>query len=478
MELEEIIKLAKESGSYFITATIKDKNKTEGDLTHYTFRNDFNNADIVHSLDECVRLTSSSLKTPEKVIIPEKCNNYKKPLRVCIITHLSRSPASYSIGRAVKNQIKILKEHGHDVTLYVKEGSKLDWDCKIVPIVPNFRMEKMVVNEEMKEKFKEILRKELPKYDVAISHDLFLQSTKTLSEGIRECGVNIPFLHFARSGVGHDMDFSMPNARFVYLNYYDAEKFAKAIKVPTSQVRTCPNEKEISFMFDFHPITKMIIDRFKLYNKDIIMTYPVCSSRFDAKNINQVIRVMAELKKKNKNVFLVVANSNGRKLGDVIKNKEEYARSVGLNDEDFVFTSTLHSEKYNTESEIPQKVCAELMQISNLMLMATCAEVCSNIELEASMTKQLLVINSDLPSLYNFADRKAVLSYPFSSDSHLNYSGKRDALISKLADDIIKEIDSNKADLQFRYVFRNHNHEAIYEKLIDIIMEAIKDFKK
>ena len=288
-KLDELIKKAKETGSYFLTLTIREKDKEENNLHHYAIQEEFERDDVIPSVDSAIRSMGVKNSKPVDVIKPTELTESRSPLRIAIVSHFNSMPQSYSPARAVRNQIKMLKEYGHDVTFFLQEGSKLteeDLGCKILKVVPKFRREKMIVNEDAKKRIIDMFREYLTTdFDVAISHDFFIQDTVTFSEAIRECGVKIPWLHFARSGVGHKMDFSMPNARFVYLNYSDVGHFANAIKVKPEQCRTVFNEKEGAFLFRWHPITKMIVNRFQLWDRDIIQTYPMCSTRTAAKGL-------------------------------------------------------------------------------------------------------------------------------------------------------------------------------------------------
>lgn len=478
MTIDEIIQKAKEKGSYLLTLTTRDKNKTENNLNHYFIQKDWNRDDIIPSLDECVRTLGVDLEKPVDVIIPEKSDDNRKKLRIAIISHFNSMPESYSPARAVKNQIKILKEHGHDVTFFLNEKSKLTEEqlgCKILTIIPAFKREKMVINEEVKNKLISIFREHLTSdFDVAITHDFFIQDTITFSEAIRECGVTIPWLHFCRSGVAHNMDFSMPNAKFVYLNYADVGRFAKAIKVSVDQCRTVFNEKDPQYMYNWHPITRMIVNKYRLWEKDIIQVYPICSTRFESKGINSVIKAFVELKRLGNKVTLIIANSNGRRRVDDLGRKIKMAEDLGLNKDEFIITSLLADEEYKIESELPNQVCAELMQIANLFIFPTVAEVGPNILLEAAIAKNLIVVNADLPLLYDFVDKENTLSYPFTSNQRLHFKERDGDSYNKLAKKINGELKSNKADLTFRKVWRSHNAESIYDMLSGVLYEDIK----
>ena len=477
LQLDDIVREAKKATGYFFTASILDKEKEENNLKHYVIQQEFPRDDIVPSIDAALRGMGIKPERPVDVIKPEPISEPKPPLKIAIISHFNSMPASYSPARAVRNQIKILKEHGHDVVFFLNESSPLneeDLGCKLLKVIPKFHREKMVVNEEAKNKIIDVFREYLTSdFSIAITHDFFLQDTVTFSEAIRECNVPIQWLHFARSGVGHEMDFSMPNARFVYLNYSDIGKFARAIKVPVEQCRTIPNEKEPAFMFRWHPVTKMIVDKYKLWDRDIIQTIGLCSTRFDAKGVNEIIKTFVEIKRLGNKVALILCNANGKKRVDDLKAKIGFAKELGLNEDEFIITSLLANEEYKIESEVSNQVVQELMSVSNVFIMASKAENGPNVWLEAAMTKNLLVANSDLPLLYDFVDKDKVLSYPFSSSQSLHYTGRDNISLSSLAKQIVGQLKSSKADLAFRQVWRNHNSEAIYKILESVLYEEL-----
>jgi hypothetical protein len=467
----DFFKRLDDSDGFFVTATVLDKSKEVGNLHHFTFKKEFPVDDIIPSLDHAVRSLGIVSPEPPSIIVPEEEHEEKK-LKIAIISHFNKAPEYYSPARAVRNQIKILKENGHEVVFFVQEGSTIDWDCDVKRIIPSFKRERGVVNEEAKSKFIDILRQELTdNFDVAITHDLYIEDCITYREAIRECGVNLPWFHWARSGVGKPIDFSMPNAKYVYMNIADAGMFANNINVPVDSVRVVFNEKDPSFMFGWDKTTKMISNKLDLPNKDIVQIYPMCTTRMDAKGINSVFAVFGALKRLGQKVGLVICNANGHKRQEEIDAKIMLAKEYGLDDNDLVFTSTLANEEHPIHKDLPNTVVSQLFAISNLFIFPTVAEVCSNVLLEASMTKNLLVLNKDLPSLFDFADNGSVLSYPFTSLQSIHYSGRDKESITNLAKQIVGQIKSNKADLQMRRVWRKHNNKAIYKQLMNVLYE-------
>jgi hypothetical protein len=475
MNLDEIISLAKEKKSYFITISVRDKEKTEGDLTHYTFRNEFEIQDIMPSLDAAIDSMNIKLPKPVDVIIPPKLKEYSK-LKIMILSHFHMMPASFSPARQTKEMIKMLKDRGHEVILLAQESSVLDIGCEVRAVLPRFKMEKNIVNVEMKERMIKVLQEQLPEADCVISQDFFIDSLMTYREALRDCGVQKPFLHFCRSGISRPIDFKMNStSKYIYLNYEGVGAFAKKIGVDSSQCRTIFNPKDPCRMFNFDPMVIKIINKYRLWERDVIQIFPCCSTRLASKNVDSIIRLFVELKRLGKRTMLIIANSNGKKKVEELKRYCEMAKNMGLNEDEFTFTSL---EDESMAAEAQNIVCAQLMQISNVFAMGSVSEVGPNVWLESALSKCLLIANSDLPLLYDFVDKNKVLSYPFSSNRSLNFSGRIDENMQSLAKQIITELDNNKPDLAFRQVWKNNCSDSIYNILMDVIMEAINDFKK
>lgn len=470
-ELLKLIKRIESVSGYFLTATLYDKKKKENNLSHHTIRKEFPKDDIVPSIDQCLRSLEISPRESLPVVKPQLIEKEVKPLKIAIMTHFNRCPDHYSPGRAVKNQIKLLQQYGHEVSFFLQEGSKLDAGCKMMPMVPRFKREKNIVNEEAKEKFIELLKKEVDgKFDVVITHDFYIDDCITFREGIKESGIRANWIHWARSGVGRPIDFAMENARYMYMNYADAGLFAERIGVSSDKVRVTFNEKDPALMFGWNDITKAISDRMRLWEKDIIQTYPICTTRMDAKGINSVIKTFGELKKLGKKVALIIGNSNGRRRIQEIESKIALAKEHGLDENDFLITSTLATDEMDISREIPHETVVQLLQISNLFIFPTIAEVCSNVLLEASMAKNLIVVNSDLPSLFDFVNKQAVLKHPFTSAQSIHYHGTTTSHLKVLAGEIIMELDKNFSDLQFRKVWSTHSMDSIYNKMLKPIL--------
>lgn len=478
MKIDELVRKAKKSSSYLLTLTVKDDSRTENDLQHFTERLEFSQDDVIPSLDAAVRsLGIRPPKVPEVKKSPTPPET-GRPLKVAIVSHFCRFPESYSPGRAARYFVQTLKEHGHTPCFFATEGSKADVGCELRDVMPRFRREKGVVDEGAKLKVMDVFREHLAEFDCAISFDMYIQDCATYRAAMLDCGVPVAWAHWARSGVGEMLDFGAPNFLHLYLNRADSEKFARHVGTPHDMVRVIYNEKSPDKFFGWHQVSTEIANSLRLWEKDVMSVYPCCSTRMDAKQINSVISVMGALKRAGKSVGLVVCNSNGKRRLDDVKRKLAFAAEHGLvNGEDILFTSTL-PEALGTQSEVPNKVVADLMGMSNLMVLPSAAEAGPQILLEAAISGCLLVANSDLPLNFDFVDRGNVIEWPFTSSRHLHYSGRTPDDMDRLAQKIIGQLDAWKADSQRRRTWREHNSEVIYKEMTEPVLYELAGMTK
>lgn len=394
-------------------------------------------------------------------------------MKTAIITSFRKMPESYSLVNDVRDQIKTLMKNGHEVVFFGQEGCKGEGiECEMRAVLPHFKMVKNVENTEIKKEMIAILEKELKDFDIAITHDLmYLRGFYTHRKAIMECNLpNIRWLHWSHSGVGDRLQIKMPRSKYIYMNYYDVRRFADSIGVDVNDVRVVFNDKDARIFFNWHPITCSISEQVDLFDRDIMQTYPLCSTRMFSKGIEQVIKVFGKLKVLNNKVLLVVPNSNARKptVKDEVERMLQIAYGCGLDKKDILFTSTLSPEH---ERGVPRQVVRDLMQISNLFVFPTLSEVCSNVLLEASMTKQLLVLNKDFPALFDFGEEgRTCLGQHFGSILRSAFRYKTEEEYLKLAKIINQHLLSNKTNQQFLKIKRACNIDTIYNKQLEPIL--------
>jgi len=394
-------------------------------------------------------------------------------MKIAILTAFRNMPESYSLVNDVRDQIITLNKYGHEVVFYAQEGCTGEGiECEMKAILPRFKMRKNVENTEIKEKLIKIFEREFKDFDIVIEHDLiYLQQYFTFRKAIMECKLpNVKWVHWAHSGMGGGLRIKMPKSKYIYMNYSDVPRFAEAVGVEKDDVRVIFNDKDARLFFEWHPITREIADRYDLFNRDIIQTYPMCTTRMEAKGIDKVIRAFVALKKLNQKVLLIICNSNARSKKENVKMKTERARSLGLDENEFFFTSTIDP---SCESGVPRAVVRDLMQISNLFIFPSISEVCSNVLLEASMTKQLVVLNKDFIPLFDFGEEnKSVLAHNFGSVRGLSFISNTEDAYTVLAKRIIKQLKSCKVNQQFLRILRDCNIDTIYHRqLLPVLNE-------
>jgi len=283
-----------------------------------------------------------------------------------------------------------------------------------------------------------------------------------------ECDIPVKWVHWVHSALGERLALKMPHAKYIYMNYADASRFAEHIGVGMEDVRVVFNDKDPRFFFDWHEITRQIADKYDLFNKDIIQTYPMCTTRMGSKGIDHVIKVFSKLKKLGNNVLLIIVNSNGRKRTEEIEQKLKSAYEQGLDKGDILFTSTICSE---SASGVPRRVVRDLMTISNLFIFPSLSEVCPNVLLEASITKQLIVINRDFPALFDFGeDGKTCLAYNFGSLIKAGFRYRTEEGYANLAKEINEHLIHSKSNQQFLKIMKATNIDTIYHKQLEPLL--------
>ena len=392
-------------------------------------------------------------------------------MKIAIFTTFRNMPETYSLVNDVIDQIKTLKRYGHEVVFYAQEGCEgRGIECEMRTLVPHFKLEKNVINEKYKDILIKFIREELSQHDVVITHDLmYLQSYATHRAAIIESGIDTKWIHWAHSGNRDALNIKMPHAKYVYMNYTDIARWTKSLGLEVDDERVVFNDKDPSLFFDWHDITKQISEKIDLFNRDIMQVYPLCSTRMDIKGIDHVIRVFGAFKRLWNNVLLIICNSNAKKAGDKIKQKLELAKSHGLTEDEIFFTSTLSDE---TVKGVPRQVVRDLMLISNLFVFPSLSEVCSNVLLEASMCKQLLVLNKSFPALFDFGEEgKTCLGYPFGSIIKADFSYRRMGEYDYLAKTIHQQLLTNKPLQQQMKIMRATNLDSIYKNQLEPLLD-------
>lgn len=387
--------------------------------------------------------------------------------RVAILTSLVDFSMAYSLVGIILDQARALKKHGYEYDLLcIKNFNRHDADSikserlKVRYILPQTRLYDYRPDEPAKKTerdkngnvvlgFEEQVevhfggdpekgwigyREALRDYDVIIDHDLmFLSWHLPQNAAIRRCIEIWPkknWLHWVHSGPSSPpgnlcepstLRFSAaPNSHYVYLNETQALEYSLMINTSKSHVSTVYNPKDIRDVYGFHPETNEMIDRYNLFDHDILVIYPFSTPRWKEKGVRQLVRIVQFWKKQGIRGRLVLINAHCN--SDVDKPKieaiEAYCKVADLQlDDDVIMTSRFADEidRKIWRYTVPFRVVRELVLLSNCFIFPSVSECCSLIQAEASIAGKFMVLNRDFPPMLEFS-HPSTMNYEFTKN--------------------------------------------------------------
>ena len=255
------------------------------------------------------------------------------------------------------------------------------------------------------------------------------------------------------------------------MNYYDVLRLAEMYAGTMDDVRVVYNPLDPRSFYNFDPLVCELTRRFNLLDADIIDVYPISSTRFQGKQVDKVLRVLAEIKKQGKSVRFICPNAhaNGEQEKLAIDSLISRGIEFGLSRGDMIFTS-LEGKKY--EMGVPKEIVSQLFLLSNLFIFPTLSENCPLILLEAALSKNLLVLNESFQPLREFFGENALYFKFGSLIEKVDYSDE-DKWYKDVAMIIISELNKNKPLNAFtklkqkfnrQYIFKNQLEPILYEK--------------
>ena len=423
-------------------------------------------------------------------------------MRVGVLTTFYEMTTSYSLCSVVESQLAALVKYGYKPVLFVHDNFKeggVPEGVEVRKIVPRFKLVDYVHQEpekdlqEQTDKVYEALKEGLKDIDVVIEHDLIFQGwfmpyCMAIHKLAEE--TEIKWLHWIHSVPNidsgakwpHSLRHTLPrNSRLVYLNNVGLIRAAESYGAWPKDVRIVWNAVDPRLFWNLHPLTKSLIDKYGLLDADLIQTYPVSTPRMvDGKGLHTLIEIFGALKKQGKSVRLIVCNAhaNAEKEKELIRRSQEYAVEKGLNATEVIYTS-LENVSYaleggpkhtNTfEQGVPREVVSQLFQLSNLFVFPSTSENCSLILLEAMLSKNLLVLNEDLPALREFGKENALYFKFGSLDTTTKYDSK-EKFVEDIARIIISEFSTNRALRAQVDARKHHNFDWLFKNQIEPLL--------
>lgn len=419
-------------------------------------------------------------------------------MKVGIFTTFSNFKPEYSLTTVVRQQITMLKKHDYKPVLFVLDIFKDDYSdlegVEVRKTIPQLLLEPYGSGDLSNldkdvHKAQKAIEESFSDLDFCFTHDIIFQRSflpyNIAMRNSLDKLPNIKWLHWMHSGPSFanldgspwDNLFTLPkNSRLVYMNYTDQIRAVEMYHTTPANVRTIFNPMDIRDLFEFSDLTRELIDTYDLMSPDILSVYPLSTTRMDSggKQIRKAIRVMSEIKKRGKTVRFVIINAhaNGEREKIAIIETKSFARSLGLEDRELIFTSN-HGLEW--EHGIPHETVRDLLLLSNVFLFPSYSENCPLVLLEAMAGGNVLVLNQDFPAFKDFGDRNAIY-FRFSSIvapqpdfPHGEEKYYRDVAILTLAElennTAIKAQTKLRKEFNVDYIFKQQLEPAMLELL-------------
>ena len=399
---------------------------------------------------------------------------------------------AYSLASVVYDQLVMNVKYGYKTVLFVlpsfKDDDKVPQGVEIRKIVPQLILEKYKNfgnPKEYKDEVKMVvnaLKENAADIDVMIAHDLhFIDTYLPYCGAIHEiCQFDLIkakwllWTHSAPSNRElhdnnpHNLRFEKPrNAKLVYLNNYHTLHLAEMYGTWLSEVKVVHNSMDPRTFFNLHPLTEKLISKYDLLSADYMGIYPLSSTRMvDGKQVQKAVKLMAEIKKRGYSIRYIICNAhaNATREKETIKDLQKDFMDWGLSGSEVIFTSLEETPDY--EAGVSREVISQLFQLSNIFIFPTISENCSLILLEAMMSKNLLVLNANVPQLREFAKENALYMDFESKDTKVNYQNEN-AYYADWAKIVESQMKQNKPLNAQRDLLKNYNLDNIFRHSLE-----------
>ena len=400
---------------------------------------------------------------------------------------------SYSITSVMHDQLVMNLKYGYKVVLFVlpafQDDDKIPAGVEVRKVVPQFVLENykgFSYPKNWKDEVKQVVKVLTDKasdIDIMIAHDMhFIDSFVPYCAAIHELTqydlIKAKWLLWTHSapssrdiqggGNPHDMRFMKPrNSKLVYLNNHHALALAEMYGTWLSEVAVVHNSVDPRTFWTLHPLVESLINKYDLLSADYMGIYPLSSTRMvGGKQVQKAVKVFAKLKERGHNVRYIVCNAHANAPTEkkTIEDLQTMFAGWGLSTNEVIFTSLEQSPTY--EGGVPREVVSQLFNLSNLFVFPTISENCSLVLMEAMLSKNLLVLNSNVPQLKEFGKNQAIYFEFDSKDTKVSYSDE-EGYYNDIAKIIENQMLINKPLFGQRDLLKNYNLDRIFKRQIE-----------
>lgn len=423
--------------------------------------------------------------------------------RVAVLTTFVDLLEAFSLCRVVEGQLKSLLAGGYFTTFVACEGFRpqgvfanpllRQWRLPVYSVERDGdAVERPAAFRAAVDAVKRKLAPLLEEVDVVITHDIvFLHHYLVYNVACRELAKENPrvrWLHWIHSAPAAPAAFSngdprsarftpFPRSLLVYPNAYDVPRVAEQFRVPEDEIRIVPHALDYNELFDFHPLTRALIDRYDLYAPTILAVYPLRMDR--GKQPDKLIRLFSELKRAGQSVRLIIAafHSTGEHFLDYRDELREEIDRLGLSEDEVVFTNGLESlpgvpdeELRRYQVELPHKVVLDLFHLSNIYVHPSASETYSLVCQEAAACGNLLFLNADFPPMREVYGPSAAYVKFSSSLFTTTYRPNELAYYAEVAQKIVHALLYEKTVQQKTRLRQTRNLDAVFKNHLEPLL--------
>lgn len=381
---------------------------------------------------ECPTCGKGNKSTAVQNIVKEQERVLKYPKRVVILTTLSNFNPSYSVAQCVLDQARAIGMQNPEwlVQVWVMQtANEAGWEdmpanVELKKVIPSVAWKEDVEDDNIVKHLKDSVTRELMQLGNAevITHDImFISWYLNFAKAIHQIGAMAGFRwwHVCHSlpggNGGPEWRTTVPPGKHTIVTVAEGYEEKFSAYYHGAQVIQVSNIRDPRTWGTMTPRLRRLVSALRLWEKDIVQIYPVCTTRMEAKGVHKIMRAFSILQESRK-VMLLVCNPNAKP--EIINAFRKRADSLGLKQDAFAFTSEVIPEAANT-GLTADEVKALMYGYGNLFLFPTVSEADSLMLAEAQLTRQYIITNANVPTIADEGDGSVHWGTSTRDDSHL-----------------------------------------------------------
>jgi glycosyltransferase involved in cell wall biosynthesis len=413
--------------------------------------------------------------------------NMQKDKTIAILSTFYSLDPGYSLCAVVRDQLFSLVKNGYKTIFCVlpsfKDDALVPNGVEIRKIVPQLILEPYKGTsypshwkEDLK-KANDLFEKNLQDVDYLICHDIFFIDTfLPYNIALRESNLKCQFLAWTHSAPStrpvltdnpHANRYTLPlRTKLVYLNHDKANDLAEMYGAWLKDVRVVHNARDPRTFWDLDPLVNRMIDKYSLFEADIISVYPLSTPRMiSGKGLDKVIKIHSKLKQLGYKTRLIVCNAhaNAQPEQRLIAETRNWAAEMKIYEDELIFTS---QEGKEYELGVKSKIVSDLFRLSNIFIFPTTSENSSLVLLEAMLSGNLLVLNKKVGTLLEHAGENA-LYFDFDYREPLDVNENYYLDLGKI---IASQFEVNKSLQVKRRALQKHNYDYIFSHELENLL--------